>query len=77
MIETIDKCQQRVECLSLTPVMYGLLSIMWNGWQAGYAVSVKMYLLLLLLVLTEYHLTKSTEILRPRGVSISSNVFLK
>lgn len=39
--------------------------------------SLKMYLNLVFLILIEFHLTKSSEILRPRGVSISSNVFLR
>jgi hypothetical protein len=37
----------------------------------------EMYLNVVLLILIEFHLTKSSEILRPRGVSISSNIFLR
>jgi hypothetical protein len=39
--------------------------------------SLKMYLNVVFVILIEFHLTKSSEILRPRGVSISSNVFLR
>jgi hypothetical protein len=53
------------------------MTVIWVEEVARPAVVQKMYLSLVLLIVIEFHLTKSSEILRPRGVSISSNVFLR
>jgi hypothetical protein len=56
---------------------YKRQTAIWNEELGKIGCSLKMYLNLVFLILIEFHLTKSSEILRPRGVSISSNVFLR